>query len=67
MKAMQTTRPRFALNYYLGMFLILFFLLCSLLRHFTDIRLEEALLLIALGATILFAIFAAWRATSDGG
>jgi Kef-type K+ transport system membrane component KefB len=67
MKAMQTTRPRFALSYYLGMFLILFFLLCSLLRHFADIRLEEALLLIALGATIIFAIFAAWRASNGGG
>jgi len=67
MKAMQTTRPRFALSYYLSMFLILFFLLCSILRHFDDIRLEEAVLLIALGVTILFAIFAAWRAThSDG-
>lgn len=67
MKAMQTTRPRFALSYYLGMFLILFFLLCSFLRHFNDIRLEEAVLLIALGVTILFAIFAAWRATRSGG
>jgi Kef-type K+ transport system membrane component KefB len=49
------------------MFLILFFLLCSLLRHFNDIRLEEALLLIVLGAAILFAIFAAWMATHHGG
>lgn len=49
------------------MFLILFFLLCSLLRHFGDIRLEEAFLLITLGATILFAIFAAWRANRHGG
>jgi hypothetical protein len=63
---MQPIRPRLALSYYIGMFLILFFLLCSLLRHFTDIRLEEALLLIALGGTILFAIFAAWRATHHG-
>jgi hypothetical protein len=49
------------------MALILLFLLVSLLRHFDDIRLEEAVLLIALGATILFAIFAAWRATNGGG
>ena len=67
METMQPTRPRFALNYYVGMFLILLFLLCSLLRHFDDIRLEEALLLIVLGAAILFAIFAAWRATHHGG
>jgi Kef-type K+ transport system membrane component KefB len=67
MEAMQTTHPKFALSYYIGMFLILFFLLCSLVRHFSDIRPEEALLLTALGATILFAIVAAWRATHSGG
>jgi hypothetical protein len=67
MEAMKTTHPRFALSYYLGMGLILFFLLCSLVRHFSDIRPEEALLLTALGATILFAIIAAWRATHSGG
>jgi hypothetical protein len=67
MEAMQEVHPRFALGYYIGMFLILFFLLCSLLRHFSDIRLEEAVLLILLGATILFAIFAAWMATHHGG
>jgi len=60
-------RPRFALSYYVGMFLILLFLLMSLTRHFDDIRLEENVLLIALGATILFAVFAAWRATHSGG
>jgi hypothetical protein len=49
------------------MFLILFFLLCSLVRHFSDIRPEEALLLTALGATIIFAIVAAWRVTHSGG
>jgi Kef-type K+ transport system membrane component KefB len=59
-------RPRFALSYYVGMFLILLFLLMSLTRHFDDIRLEENVLLIALGATILFAVFAAWRATTSG-
>jgi hypothetical protein len=48
------------------MSLILLFLLVSLLRHFDDIRREEAVLLIALGATILFLLFGAWRATSDG-
>jgi hypothetical protein len=67
MEKMQPTRPKFALSYYVGMFLILLFLLCSLLRHFSDIRLEEALLLIALAAAILFAIFAAWRATHNDG
>jgi hypothetical protein len=67
MQTMQATRPRFALSYYFGMLLILFFLLISLLRHFHDIRLEEAVLLIALGATILFLFFGAWRATSNGG
>jgi len=67
MQRMQAVRPRFALSYYIGMFLILLFLLVSLLRHFDDIRLEEAVLLTALGATILFAVFAAWRATKNGG
>jgi Kef-type K+ transport system membrane component KefB len=57
----------YALSYYIGMFLILLFLLVSLLRHFSDIRLEEAALLVALGVTILFAIFAAWRANQHGG
>jgi len=57
----------YALSYYIGMFLILLFLLVSLLRHFGDIRLEEAVLLVALAATILFAIFAAWRANQRGG
>jgi len=49
------------------MFLILLFLLVSLLRHFGDIRLEEAALLVSLGVTILFAIFAAWRTNQHGG
>jgi len=57
----------YALSYYIGMFLILLFLLVSLLRHFGDIRLEEVVLLVALGATILFAIFVAWRANQHGG
>jgi len=63
---MQTTRPRFALSYFVGMFLILLFLLVSLVRHLNDVRLEEAVLLIALGATILFLLFGAWRATTNG-
>ena len=67
MKTMQTTRPRFALSYFVGMFLILLFLLVSLVRHLNDVRLEEAVLLIALGATILFLLFGAWRATRSGG
>jgi len=66
MQTMQATRPKIALSYYIGMFLILFFLLISLLRHFADIRLEEAVLLTALGATILFLLFGAWRTMSDG-
>ena len=66
METMQTTRPRFALSYYIGMFLILLFLLVSLVRHVNDVRLEEAVLLIALGATILFLLFGAWRATTNG-
>jgi hypothetical protein len=55
-------RPKFALSYYIGMFLILLCLLISLTRHVHDIFLVEIILLIALGATILFAIYAAWRA-----
>jgi len=66
METMQTTRPRFALSYYVGMFLILLFLLASLVRHLNDVRLEEAVLLIALCATILFLLFGAWRATTNG-
>lgn len=66
METMQATRPRFALSYYIGMFLILLFLLVSLVRHVNDVRLEEAVLLIALGATILFLLFGAWRATTNG-
>ena len=60
-------RPKFALSYYVGMFLILLCLLISLTRHVHDIFLVEIILLIALGATILFAIYAAWRATNSGG
>ena len=59
--------PNYALNYYIGMFLILLFLLVSLLRHFGDVRLEEVVLLVALGATILFAIFAAWKMNQHDG
>ena len=66
METMQTTRTRFSLSYYVGMFLILLFLLASLVRHLNDLRLEEAVLLIALGATILFLLFGAWRATTNG-
>jgi|GEM_PF-4641325 len=60
-------RPKFALSYYVGMLLILLCLLISLIRHLDDVRLAEVILLIALGATILFAIYAAWRATNSGG
>ncbi len=67
MRTVQAMRPRLALSYYVGMFLILLFLLISLVRHLDDIRLVELILLIALGATILFAVFAAWRASSSGG
>jgi len=67
MRTVQAMRPRLALSYYVGMFLILLFLLISLVRHLDDIRLVEFILLIALGATILFAVFAAWRASSSGG
>jgi len=67
MQTVQAMRPRLALSYYVGMFLILLFLLISLVRHLDDIRLVELILLIALGATILFAVFAAWRASSSGG
>ena len=66
METMQTTRTRFSLSYYVGMFLILLFLLASLVRHLNDVRLEEVVLLIALGATILFLLFGAWRATTNG-
>jgi hypothetical protein len=59
-------RPKFALSYYIGMFLILLCLLISLIRHLDDVLLAEVILLIALGATILFAIYAAWRATNSG-
>jgi len=59
-------RPKFALSYYVGMLLILLCLLISLIRHLDDVRLAEVILLIALGATILFAIYAAWRATNSG-
>ena len=62
---MQMMSPRFILSYYVGMFLLLLFLLISLLRHFDDIRLEEAVLLIALAATILFVVFGAWRALGN--
>ena len=59
-------RPKLALSYYVGMLLILLCLLISLTRHIHDIFLVEGMLLIALGATILFAIYAAWRATNSG-
>jgi len=63
---MQPRRPKLALSYYLAMGLLLLLLLISLLRHF-QIRSEQGLLIIALGAMILFAIYAAWRATHGGG
>jgi uncharacterized membrane protein len=56
---------RTALSYYIGMFLLLLFLVISIMRHVEDIRLEEAVIFIALAATILFAIFVAWRAATD--
>jgi uncharacterized membrane protein len=55
---------RTALSYYVGMFLLLFFLVISVMRHIEDVRLEEVAILIALAATILFAILAAWRVAS---
>jgi hypothetical protein len=55
-------QPRRALSYYLGMFLLLLFLVISIMRHFEDIRLEEGVIIVALAATILYAIIAAWRA-----
>jgi uncharacterized membrane protein len=55
---------RTALSYYVGMFLLLFFLVISIMRHMEDARIEEAALFTALTATVLFAIFAAWRAAS---
>jgi uncharacterized membrane protein len=55
---------RTALSYYVGMFLLLLFLIISIMRHIEDVRLEEAAILITLAATILFAIFAAWRVAS---
>ena len=56
---------RTALSYYVGMLLLLLFLVISIMRHIEDVRLEEAAILIALAATILFAIFAAWRVASS--
>lgn len=65
MQAMR--KPRLALSYYLGMFLLLLFLAVSIIRHIEDVRIEEAVIFAALAATILFAIFAAWRASNSGG
>jgi hypothetical protein len=45
--------------------LLLLFLCCSLLRHLSDIRPEEMLLLVGLGAAISYAIFVAWRAVRN--
>jgi len=59
-------KPSLALGYYVGMFLLLLFLAMSIMRHIEDVRLEEAVILTALAATILFAILAAWRASSIG-
>jgi len=58
--------PRQALAYYLGMFLLLLFLVISIMRHWEDIRIEEALIFTALTATVLFAICAAWKAVTNG-
>ena len=60
-------RPKFALSYYIGMFLLLLFLAISIMRHIEDVRIEEAVIFVALAATIVFAVFAAWRATRNGG
>jgi len=49
------------------MFLLLLFLAISIMRHIEDVRIEEAVIFVALAATILFAVFAAWRATRNGG
>ena len=58
--------PRFALSYYVGMFLILLFLVISIMRHMQDIRPEEAVLLTILAASILFVVFGAWKAVTNG-
>ena len=55
-------RPNQALSYYVGMFLLLLFLVISLMRHVGDVRPEEAVIFVALTATIVYAIIAAWRA-----
>jgi hypothetical protein len=44
------------------MFLLLLFLAISLMRHVGDVRPEEAVIFVALAATIVYAIIAAWRA-----
>jgi len=61
-----TSRPKFALSYYIGMGLLLLFLAVSIIRHIEDVRIEEAVIFAALAATILFAVFAAWRAVQNG-
>ena len=58
--------PRHALAYYVGMFLLLLFLVISIMRHMEDIRIEEAAIFTVLTATVLFAICAAWRAVTNG-
>jgi uncharacterized membrane protein YcaP (DUF421 family) len=64
---MQTIqRPKWALSYYIGMGLLLLFLAVSIMRHFEDVRPEEAVIFVALGATVAYAIFAAWRAVRRG-
>ena len=64
MQAMQ--KPRLALSYYIGMFFLLLFLAVSIIRHIEDVRIEEAVIFVALAATILFAVFAAWWASANG-
>lgn len=44
------------------MFLLLVFLAISIMRHVEDVLPEEAVIFVALAATVLYAIIAAWRA-----
>jgi hypothetical protein len=70
MEAMQTKRPKLALAYYIGTFLILLFLGISLLRHIIPIDealdVAELVAVIVLMGLVLFAVIAAWRAVADG-
>jgi NADH:ubiquinone oxidoreductase subunit 3 (subunit A) len=70
---MQTTqgKPRLALSYYITILLVLLFLTGSILRKILPVdELLDVIDLIAIAILIglvLFAIYCAWRATSDGG